>query len=263
MRPVTPVRSAERNSGRCHGHGLQPLGAGMSPDRRGQTGPGCPNACPDGPRQEERRAVLRTGCGRRRHTSDMTETTAPVVELPRQRGAVTVRVGGLHEDLDALHEGDPLWWGKDFVADRVRSMPPGTPHLMLIGELDGEPVADAFHIGKGAARTATRSPASTSCRTPVAEVWARDQRPAGRGERRPRPPRYGGQRARAGRGKHGGGPRLGYEVMGHHRESLLDLDTLDVAAGGGLGGAGGACRVRAAAVARRRRTSRTGASSTT
>ena len=38
------------------------------------------------------------------------------------------------------------------MADRVRSMPPGTPHLMLIGELDGEPVADAFYIGKGAAQ---------------------------------------------------------------------------------------------------------------
>ena len=82
----------------------------------------------------------------------MADTTALQVVLPRQRGTVTVRAGGLHEDLDALHAGDPLWWGKDFVADRVRSMPPDTPHLMLIGELDGEPVADGFFIGKGAAQ---------------------------------------------------------------------------------------------------------------
>jgi GNAT superfamily N-acetyltransferase len=161
----------------------------------------------------------------------MTETTAPVVQLPRQRGAVTVRVGGLHEDLDALHEGDPLWWGKDFVADRVRSMPPGTPHLMLIGELDGKPVADAFHIGKGAAQNGYA----------LSGVYVL---PHARGRGVGRAISDLLVEASAAHGLPGtadsvhaldeaslaAGRRLGYEVMGHHRESLLALDTLDVAA---------------------------------
>lgn len=159
----------------------------------------------------------------------MSDQATPIIVLPRQRGSVTVRSGGLHEDLDALHEGDPLWWGKDFVADRVRSMPPGTPHLMLVGELDGTPVADAFHIGKGVGQNGyalsgvyvlpeargrgvgralsdvlAEATASLGLPGQVDSVHELDEaslRAAG---------------------------RLGYDVMGHHRESVLDLDALDV-----------------------------------
>jgi RimJ/RimL family protein N-acetyltransferase len=160
----------------------------------------------------------------------MADTTALQIVLPRQRGTVTVRTGGLHEDLDALHEGDPLWWGKDFVADRVRSMPPDTPHLMFIGELDGEPVADGFFIGKGAAQrgfalsgvyvlprarrrgvgramTEVLADATASCGLPGFADSVHEQDEASLAA----------------------AARLGYEVVGHHRESLLDLDTLDEA----------------------------------
>jgi GNAT superfamily N-acetyltransferase len=161
-------------------------------------------------------------------TSGMTETTAPTVQLPRQRGSVTIRAGGLHEDLDALHEGDPLWWGKDFVADRVRSIPPGTPHLMLIGELDGVPVADAFHIGKGAAQNGYA----------LSGIYVLPHA-RGRGVGRALADLL--SEASASHGLPGtadnvheldetsmvAARRLGYEVLGHHRESVLDLDALD------------------------------------
>jgi GNAT superfamily N-acetyltransferase len=161
----------------------------------------------------------------------MTETPARVVQLPQQRGRVTVRLGGLEEDLDALHEGDPLWWGKEFVADRVRSMPPGTPQLMLVGELDGEPVADAFHIGKGAAQNgyslsgfyvlprARRRGVGRAVSDVLEEATVANGLPGTSAQVHA----LDGSSLEAAR-------RLGYEVMGHHRESVLDLDRIDVAA---------------------------------
>lgn len=158
----------------------------------------------------------------------MTGTTAPTVLLPRQRGRVTIRSGGLHEDLDALHEGDPLWWGKEFVADRVRSMPPGTPYLMLVAELDGVAVADAFHIGKGAAQNgyalsgvyvlpqARGNGVGRALSDLLAEASAANGLP-GTADSVHELDEASLAAAR----------RLGYEVMGHHRESLLDLDALD------------------------------------
>ena len=160
----------------------------------------------------------------------MAETTAPPIVLPRQRGSVTVRPGGLHEDLDALHEGDPLWWGKDFVVDRVRSMPPDTPHLMFIGELDGEPVADGFFIGKAAAQKgfalsgvyvlprARRRGVGRA----MAEVLADATASCGL-------PGFADSVHEQDEASLAAAARLGYQVVGHHRESLLDLDTLDEA----------------------------------
>ncbi len=58
----------------------------------------------------------------------MSEVPAPRIALPRQHGAVTVRQGGLDDDLDALHVGDPLWWGQNFLAGaspRARLKTPG------------------------------------------------------------------------------------------------------------------------------------------
>jgi GNAT superfamily N-acetyltransferase len=161
----------------------------------------------------------------------MTETTAPVVQLPRQWGAVRVRVGSLEDDLDALHEGDLLWWGKQFVADRVASMPPGTPHLMLVAELDGEPVGDAFHIGVGGAQNGYS----------MSGFYVLPQA-RGRGVGRALSDVL--EEASIANGLPGTSAsvheldssslevarRLGYEVMGHHRESVLDLDHLDVTA---------------------------------
>lgn len=153
-----------------------------------------------------------------------------MVQLPRQRGAVQVRVGSLDDDLDAVHEGDPMWWGKDFVADRVRSMPPGTPHLMLIGELDGEPVGDAFHIGKGAAQNGY-------------SLSGFHVHPRGRRRGVGRALSEVLEEATVAHGLPGtsaqvheldeaslvAAGRLGYQVLGHHRESVLDLDHLDLA----------------------------------
>jgi GNAT superfamily N-acetyltransferase len=107
-------------------------------------------------------------------------------------------------------------------------MPPETPHLMLIGELNGEPVADAFLIGKGISQNGYA----------MGGVYVL-----------PRARRHGVGRvvadllaeATAAYGLPGvsdsvhaldedslaASTRLGYQVMGHHRESLLDLDTLD------------------------------------
>ncbi len=153
-----------------------------------------------------------------------------MVRLPLVRGAVTVRVGGLHEDLDALHEGDPLWWGKDFVTDRVRSMPPGTPHLMLVGELDGVPVADAHHIGAGAARNGYAlsgiyvlpSARGRGVGRAISDLLVEASAAHGL-------PGTADQVYEPDAGSLAAAERLGYDVMGHHRESLLELDSLDVA----------------------------------
>lgn len=73
----------------------------------------------------------------------------PVIDLPRRRGAVTVRLGGLDDDLDAVNVGNELWWGQDFFADRIRTSPPEDPWMILIGEVDGAPVGYGFVLGKG------------------------------------------------------------------------------------------------------------------
>jgi GNAT superfamily N-acetyltransferase len=157
----------------------------------------------------------------------MADTTPPV-ELPRQREAVTVRTGGLHEDLDALHEGDPLWWGKDFVVDRVRSMPPDTPLLMLVAELDGEPVAEGFLIGKGAAQNGFALSGlyvlPRARRRGVGRVLSDVLADATAAYGLPGLADSVYEQDDAGLAA---AARLGYDVVGHHRESLLDLDTLD------------------------------------
>jgi GNAT superfamily N-acetyltransferase len=158
----------------------------------------------------------------------MAKLSAPPIALPRQRGRVTVRPGGLEEDLDALHDGDPLWWGKAFVADRVRSLPPGTPRLMLVGELDGRPVADAFILGKGAAQNGFAIsgvyvlPDSRRCGVGRAIVEALRDATEVYGL-----PGFADSVHEPDDESRTASERLGYHVMGHHRESLLDLDALD------------------------------------
>ena len=39
--------------------------------------------------------------------------------------------------------------GRHRAAGRIASSSPGTPYTMLVGELDGRPVADAFILGLG------------------------------------------------------------------------------------------------------------------
>lgn len=155
-------------------------------------------------------------------------TPPPAIALPVQRGAVTVRQGSLEDDLDALHEGDPLWWGKEFIAERIASSPPGTQYTMLVGEIDGRPVADAFILGQGikaqgyamadlyvlpGARgrgvgRAVRDALTESTRAYGLPGWSTsipeaDQRSVAVAE------------------------RWGLVRMGHHRESVLELDALD------------------------------------
>ena len=74
---------------------------------------------------------------------------SPRVPLPRTTGPVTVRQGGLDEDLDALNAGNPFWWGKDFVVERIESSPPEDPWFLLVGEVDGTPVGCGFLLAKG------------------------------------------------------------------------------------------------------------------
>ena len=93
------------------------------------------------------------------------------------------------------------------MADRVRSMPPDTPHLMLVGELDGEPVADAFLIGKGIAQNGYAMGGVYVLPGPAPRCRPRRRRRARRRDRRLRPARPRRLRARAGRGQpRGGGP---------------------------------------------------------
>jgi GNAT superfamily N-acetyltransferase len=127
-----------------------------------------------------------------------------------------------------LHVGDRLWWGKDFVAEIVRATPPDTPHMMLVGELDGEPVADAFIVGKGISQNGYA----------MAGLYVL-QHARGRGVGRAMvdalidaTAAYGlpGMAMQGDELEVDGlaaARRLGFESMGHHRESVLDLDTLD------------------------------------
>ena len=154
----------------------------------------------------------------------------PLIELPRRRGAITVRQGGLDDDLDALHVGDPLWWGKDFVAARIASSPPGTPYMMLIGELDERPVAHAFLLalgiraqgfamgdvfvlpaarGRGVGRALVEA-LSESTRLHGLPGWSTSV--------------HEDDATSIATAEH-----WGFERAGHHRESVLDLDAPDLA----------------------------------
>ncbi len=160
----------------------------------------------------------------------MGRTGASGAELPLRRGRVTVRAGSLDEDLDALHVGDPLWWGKEFVAERVRTMPPGVPLLMLVGELDGRPVADAFAVGQGVQRggyalggiyvlpDGRRSGVGRAVLDTVLAAVADWGLPG-----------VAGSVFEEDEASMSASSALGGAVLGHHRESVLDLDTLDVA----------------------------------
>ena len=165
----------------------------------------------------------------------MATTHVPQVPLPRTHGPVTVRPGGLDEDLDALNAGNPFWWGKDFIVERIESSPPEDPWFILVGELDGLPVAYGFLLAKGV-EAGGRA---------MADLWVL---PGARG--------HGVGRALLDVMSAEAGTRglpgllssvrdvdessiaavraLGCREIGHHRESVLDLDTVDDAAVAGL-----------------------------
>ena len=158
----------------------------------------------------------------------MSEMTFPV-PLPRQRGPVTVRFGSLDEDLDAVHEGDLLWWGRDFIAERVASIPSGVPFAVLVADLDGRLVADAFVVGRGVSQggyamagvyvhpQARRRGVGTAMVEALADATAAWGLPG-----------FAGQTHELDADGLAAAERMGFERMGHHRESVLDLDTLDV-----------------------------------
>jgi GNAT superfamily N-acetyltransferase len=160
----------------------------------------------------------------------MSDMTFPV-PLPRQRGPVTVRFGSLDEDLDAVHEGDLLWWGRDFVAERIASIPSGTPYAILVADLDGRLVADAFVVGRGVAQggyamggvyvhpQARRRGVGSAMVEALADATSAWGLPG-----------FAGQTHELDLDALAAGERMGFERMGHHRESVLDLDSLDVQA---------------------------------
>jgi GNAT superfamily N-acetyltransferase len=160
----------------------------------------------------------------------MSEMTFPV-PLPRHRGDVTVRFGSLDEDLDALHEGDLLWWGRDFIAERIASIPSGTPYALLVAELDGRLVADAFAVGRGVAQGGYAiggvyvHPQARRRGVGSAMVGALADATSAWGL-----PGFAGQTHELDVDALAAGERMGFERMGHHRESVLDLDSLDVEA---------------------------------
>jgi GNAT superfamily N-acetyltransferase len=165
-----------------------------------------------------------------RHTPGMSDMTFPV-PLPRQRGPVTVRFGSLDEDLDSVHEGDLLWWGRDFVAERVASIPPGVPYAILVAELEGRLVADSFVVGRGVAQNgyamggiyvhpqARRRGVGSAMVDALADATAAWGLPG-----------FAGQTHELDADALAAAERMGFERMGHHRESVLDLDSLDVEA---------------------------------
>ncbi|HEX7188391.1 MAG TPA: GNAT family N-acetyltransferase [Actinomycetes bacterium] len=158
----------------------------------------------------------------------MSEVLAPRITLPRRRGAVVVRQGGLDDDLDALHVGDPLWWGQSFVAERIASSPPEDPWLILVAELDSEPVGYAFLLSKGV-NAGGRAMADLYV-LPTAR---------GRGAGRALLEALTAETAAHGLPGFllslpdddlislGTARHWGLQVTGHHKESLLDLNGLD------------------------------------
>ncbi|MGH8891842.1 MAG: GNAT family N-acetyltransferase [Actinomycetes bacterium] len=159
----------------------------------------------------------------------MQQTPAPAIDLPRQRGAVTVRLGSLDDDLDGLNDGNELWWGQDFVADRIRSSPPDDPWMILVGEVDQDPVGYAFVLGKGLqaggyAMSDLYVVPHGRCRG-VGRALVEALTDATREYRLPgfllsAPDQDVASLAIA--------DRWGFRLVGRHRESVLDLDTLDV-----------------------------------
>lgn len=156
--------------------------------------------------------------------------TLPVIDLPRRRGDVTVRLGGLDDDLDAVNEGNELWWGQDFVADRIRSSPPEDPYLILVGEAEGRPVGYAFVLGKGVQAGGYAMSdlyvVPRGRRRGVGRALVEALTDATRAYRLPgfivgAPERDGESLSVA--------QRWGFRTVGRHRESVLDLDTLDPA----------------------------------
>lgn len=152
-----------------------------------------------------------------------------IIALPRQHGPVRVRAGSLDENLDRLHEQDPKWWGKAFVADRVASMPDGTPYLMLAADIDGELAGDASLIGLP---IQARGHA-------MAELWV-DPQHRGRGVGRALAealaeatcayglPGLSGTAVDDDERTLAVARRWGAELAGHHHESVLDLAAFDV-----------------------------------
>jgi GNAT superfamily N-acetyltransferase len=87
--------------------------------------------------------------GRPDQNDPVVTTHQPRVPLPRRFAAVTVRQGGLDDDLDALNRGNPMWWGKDFVAERIATSPPEDPWYIMVAEVDDAPLGSAFLLAKG------------------------------------------------------------------------------------------------------------------
>ena len=154
---------------------------------------------------------------------------APVISLPRKRGTVTVRLGGLDDDLDALNDGNELWWGKEFVTERIRSCPPEFHWMILVGEAAGEPVGYAFVLGMGvqaggyAMSDLYVVPAGR--RHGVGRALLEALTDATQGYRLPgfqvSAPEADATSQEVAR-------RWGFRVVGRHRESVLDLDTMDL-----------------------------------
>jgi len=158
----------------------------------------------------------------------------PAISLPRQRGPVTVRLGGLDDDLDVLNEGNELWWGQDFMAERIRSSPPEDPWMILVGEVDDEPVGHAFVLGKGVMAGGYA----------MGDVYVA---PLGRGRevgralveavteatRSYRLPGFLVSTPEQDATSQSVASRWGFQVVARHRESVLDLDTMDLGAASG------------------------------
>ena len=152
------------------------------------------------------------------------------VPLPQERAGVTVRHGSLAEDLDVLHEGDRLWWGRDFLADRITTIPDGEPWALLVADLDGRLAGDAFVVGRpvlqdgyAMASIFVRSGArqqgvGTALARVIADATVAWQLPG-----------FAGQTHELDTEARSAVEAMGFREMGHHRESVLDLDRLDVA----------------------------------
>ena len=157
------------------------------------------------------------------------DVPAPPISLPRQRGPISVRLGSLADDLDALNEGNPDWWGQDFVAERIATTPPETQWMMLVAEVDGEPKGSAFLLGEGIrARGYAMSdlyvlPAARRQGIGRALVDALVEATVEYGL-----PGFMVEGRDADEDSLAAAHRLGFEIAGHHRESVLDLDALDL-----------------------------------
>lgn len=143
-------------------------------------------------------------------------------------GHVRVRDGDLDPEWDERHADDPRWWGAQFLRERVESLPSGTPYRLLIGELDGEAVGDGFVVC---------APIRAGGFA-LASVWVRpDARGRGVGGALASEIATAAQDAQlagfscsvADDDEHSlaVARHWGCETTGHHKESVLDLTTLD------------------------------------